>query len=414
MNGRLFGDAHDARLDHYLDGAKGTLDRRVSEVGEEELLAADELELAERLAEPYSIEPLVVRFEERHSTGQREVTEMEPGPLDPEKLYPREGIETTMAIPFAGDAALFDRCPTSMLPSWYPYGTIIGQEIHSSYVIRGGDHEELKRQMDRNEHMLKDFTERMIPEVEAHNGSLVPRALGNIRARKKRILDGRAMLASLKIPIERRAGAPATYAPAIRKRVKPQPAAPRSGTFTPEPELEQEVFDGMIEVIQTMGQALERSPSTFGDLGEEDLRNFILVLLNSHYKEAGTTAETFNRAGKTDILIRHDGKNIFIAECKKWDGPKTVTKALDQLLTYLCWRDTKAALILFSDRRDFSDVVAKVKETVPQHPGHMRTEDPKGETEFRYTFRHENESEPRIRLAVLVFHVPAEPPTAAE
>ena len=38
--------------------------------------------------------------------------------------------------------------------------------------------------------------------------------------------------------------------------------------------------------------------------------------------EGQATGETFNAAGKTDILLRIDGKNVFIGECKFWKGPK--------------------------------------------------------------------------------------------
>jgi hypothetical protein len=40
-----------------------------------------------------------------------------------------------------------------------------------------------------------------------------------------------------------------------------------------------------------------------------------LVQLNGQY-EGQATGETFNFQGKTDILIRVDGQNIFVAECK--------------------------------------------------------------------------------------------------
>jgi hypothetical protein len=46
-------------------------------------------------------------------------------------------------------------------------------------------------------------------------------------------------------------------------------------------------------------------------------------------------------SGKTDILIRDNDKNIFIAECKFWGGPKLFKETIDQLLGYTSWRDTK-------------------------------------------------------------------------
>lgn len=57
--------------------------------------------------------------------------------------------------------------------------------------------------------------------------------------------------------------------------------------------------------------------------------------------------EVENGNGKTDILVRHQNRNVFIAECKFWLGPKKFDKAIEQLLGYTTWRDTKAAIILF-------------------------------------------------------------------
>ena len=44
--------------------------------------------------------------------------------------------------------------------------------------------------------------------------------------------------------------------------------------------------------------------------------------------------------GKTDILIRQDGRNIFIGECKFWGGPKKLTERLIKCLDTVV-RDTR-------------------------------------------------------------------------
>ena len=59
------------------------------------------------------------------------------------------------------------------------------------------------------------------------------------------------------------------------------------------------------------------------------------------------TGETFNYGGKTDILIRYQGNNIFIGECKFWKGPKSYLETIDQILRYVTWRDTKVAIFVF-------------------------------------------------------------------
>ncbi|MFM9616172.1 hypothetical protein ACKI18_46870, partial [Streptomyces niveiscabiei] len=60
---------------------------------------------------------------------------------------------------------------------------------------------------------------------------------------------------------------------------------------------------------------MERSPTAFKTMGEEDLRQHFLVQLNGQF-DGAATGETFNYEGKTDILLRVAGRNIFIAECK--------------------------------------------------------------------------------------------------
>ena len=106
---------------------------------------------------------------------------------------------------------------------------------------------------------------------------------------------------------------------------------------------------------------IERSPNSFASLDEESIRTHFLIQLNGHY-EGSATGETFNSSGKTDILIRVDNRNVFIAECKFWDGPKSFSEAIDQLLGYLSWRDSKCALLILNKRKNSSAVRKKMSE----------------------------------------------------
>jgi hypothetical protein len=62
-------------------------------------------------------------------------------------------------------------------------------------------------------------------------------------------------------------------------------------------------------------------------------------------------------------LVEKD-RSVFIAECKFWKGPASLTGALEQLLDYATWRDAKAAPLIFSRNKDFSQVLAEVPETL--------------------------------------------------
>ncbi|MEY2229353.1 hypothetical protein [Streptomyces sp. BF23-19] len=45
--------------------------------------------------------------------------------------------------------------------------------------------------------------------------------------------------------------------------------------------------------------------------------------------------------------------------CKFWKGPQTITRTLDQLISYLTWRGTKAAVLPFVRQNGFSDIFAR-------------------------------------------------------
>lgn len=141
--------------------------------------------------------------------------------------------------------------------------------------------------------------------------------------------------------------------------------AVQSGKAEPEPELAYEEYEFILSTLCAMSQAIERSPSTFAELSEEEIRNFILILLNSHY-EGRATGETFNAGGKTDILIRENDRNVFIAECKIWKGAKQFSEAIDQLLRYLTWRDTKTAIVIFNRNKNSLAVINAVLETLEE------------------------------------------------
>ena len=95
-----------------------------------------------------------------------------------------------------------------------------------------------------------------------------------------------------------------------------------------------------------MAVVMERSPKVFSNMDEETIRTHFLVQLNGHY-QGQATGETFNSNGKTDILIRNDNQNVFIAECKFWKGKKGYLSTIEQLLGYVTYRDTKTAIFMF-------------------------------------------------------------------
>jgi hypothetical protein len=124
----------------------------------------------------------------------------------------------------------------------------------------------------------------------------------------------------------------------------------------------------------------------------EEIRDHFLLQLNGHY-HGSATGETFNGAGKTDILVRQEDKTLFIGECKIWRGPASFTDAIDQLFTYLTWRDTKCAIVVFCKNKKFDPVLEAMKTEVENHP-QKKSKISQTESSLRYAlsrgYRHPN------------------------
>jgi hypothetical protein len=219
---------------------------------------------------------------------------------------------------------------------------------------------------------------------------------------REQILQRRASVAGLKsqmsIPLRVRKDADPSDVPTLRRKLEP----PRHRA---EPTLAVEQFSQILSTLKHAALAFERAPSSFVGMGEEDFRHHFLVGLNMMF-EGSAGGETFNMGGKTDILLRSEGATVFIAECKFWRGAKSFVEALDQLLGYISWRDTKTALLIFNRTRRLSEVLKQIPELIRTHPNYVRDENQDDETSFRYIVHHPDDESREILMAVLVFEVP--------
>lgn len=245
-------------------------------------------------------------------------------------------------------------------------------------------------------------------QIDEFNRVVPNQASERLQARKDQLLKAANTVAAIGFPLRKRSGAPSTFAaPEVRRKVSVVRASlgTQPSAFRPEPALASEDYDHILGVIENMAVVLERSPSAFKTMGEEDLRQHFLVQLNGHY-EGAATAETFNVSGKTDILIRSDGKNIFVAECRFWKGPAAFTATIDQLLGYASWRDTKTAVIVFNRDVEMTTVLDKIPAQLKAHPNFKRSIEVQKETRFRAVLSHPGDVSRELTLTVLVFDVP--------
>ncbi|MEP1573890.1 hypothetical protein [Roseibium album] len=390
-----------------IENQRRQLRAEVSGIPEQRLLNTSVEDLVRYLAEKYQLEVPVLDAENAVADQREamvEVSGFRYG-LDRGETRSVPGTQVTLEVPFIGDPQMFKVRP-STYNSAPPRADIRGQSVILTQSGTQLNAEQVQAGFDQAINNINQYLTWQLNDARGLNEQLPQLARQAIEQRKEKLLANQSLLSGLNFKLKERADAPRTYAaPVQRKRLEPRMPPASTAPYKPEPVLPEDDYLNILKIIQDMTLVMERSPAAFAHMGEEDIRQHFLVQLNGHY-EGKATGETFNAEGKTDILIRHEGQNIFIAECKFWHGEKAFLETIDQVLSYLSWRDTKIAVILFNKNRDFSGVLEKIKEVTQQHSRFKSGPKVEDETRFRYVFGQSDDTNREVVLTVLAFDVP--------
>lgn len=315
------------------------------------------------------------------------------------------GTEVVVEVPFSGEAAAF-----RIQPSTYGMNPPIGEVAGSRLILRisgqGLTEQGVRTAIESALKSIDGYLDTLRSNAAVLMGQLKHSVGPAVEARRQKLLADRNLVGNLGFRMKARPDAARTFpAPEVRRNLQPTLPPTSSSPFKPEPALEPSDYEHILSVMQDMTEVMERAPAAFTTMDEETLRSHFLVQLNGHYG-GQATGETFNFEGKTDILVRSGGKNIFIAECKFWSGPKKHTETIDQLLGYTAWRDTKTAVVVFNRNRDFTKVLRAIDETSRAHPHFKRAIAGSAETMFRYVFSHRDDASRELYLTVMAFDVP--------
>ena len=315
------------------------------------------------------------------------------------------GTEIEVEIPFTGEAEALKIQPTTYTTS-PPRAEVRGNLLVLKIVGTNLDPQRVRSDIDRTVNEIQSHLATLRGNAQGLCAQLPIQARSAIESRRQKLLGDRNLVGGLGFKMKTRPGTNQTFtAPEVRKKLAPSLPAASTLPYKPEPALSNADYEHILGVLQNMVQVMERSPSAFETMDEESIRSHFLVQLNGHY-EGQATGETFNYEGKTDILVRSEGKNIFIGECKFWSGPKMLLETIDQVLGYTSWRDTKVAVVVFNRNKDFSCVLGSIAETASEHSNFKRKLDGSSETTFRYCFSHKDDKNRELFLTILAFDVP--------
>lgn len=143
----------------------------------------------------------------------------------------------------------------------------------------------------------------------------------------------------------------------IVQKIKPSVNKPEEYT------LDQSKVLDIIYFLDNQWKQFEKTPKSYKNMGEEDLRNVLLVSLNSIF-EWKATWETFSNIWKSDIYLNIDKWNILVFECKIWWGEVLYKETINQLRWYLSWRHNFWVMITFSRNKNFTDILNQVENII--------------------------------------------------
>ena len=401
-------------LDDYFNYFQRAMIQEIEGNPQNYILNVNEQQFISYLIDKFTIDTLDILFDDKSISKHEKLIPASwfPGggigfSVQPGKSYKKDIIR--YHIPFSGNSALFDYRPNS-----HPLNTvdvlIIDDDICFDIINFYNDQNKIENQANFNIEILRSNITNINREVNLFNNSLKSKASISFDKRKKHLLKSNDLMFSLGIPIKKSDNVPSTFSistPKAKKKISISPPAVFEEEFKPEPTLDSSTYQDILQIIQDVGKQFERMPSTYSDKDEESLRDHILLVLEPHF-EGSATGETFNKSGKTDILLRYEGSNAFIAECKFWRGEKTYLSAINQLLSYLTWRDSKSAIVLFVKNKEFSSVIEKIQSATQNHPNFIGFSGKNDDTWLNYRFHINDDTNREIKLAVLLFHIPSD------
>jgi hypothetical protein len=373
----------------------------------EYILGVDEDELKEYMHSEYSVEPLNVYQESERIDKPLIKKEKFTDRSYREYQYETEVYNFTVHYKFSGSSVLFKIRPSSWTMTTYEISVDDNnKEVTLSFKIYEQDAEKFKRE--KAGIYSSAFTNLGNVNVFANQWNSKVNGIVNriFKQTKDKFLKENDFFSAINISTNSDTESIFTV-PSIKKVIIPQPKVDKGKEFSSAPTMAKKMYSDIIKVIYDAGKSMEKKPALYLGKDEEGLRDQFLFILETRYESVTATGETFNKKGKTDIILKYseDSSNVFVAECKFWKGASEFHKAINQLFDrYLTWRDSKVALIFFVTSKDFSKIISTADEECEKHEYFVSRVGKNGESSFSYKFRLSNDEDKGVFMELILFH----------
>lgn len=309
-----------------------------------------------------------------------------------------------ISIPIEGDPNLFKIIPKEEPKIPKPNVTQLNPtniDIYFVYSLSNVTDEEIasivENETKKITSIIHIYCELINKEIRDYNefiGNFIQEHVNVAIAKMERV---NKIFNSINFEVKHRVDSPLSEAVNVSK--KPIVFVPKIDDYNNNYQLDLEILYDFVKMIDYIGITLEQYPDPFRDMQENPLRNLFLAFLNGIY-EGNASGETFSVSGRTDIVIKHKGKNVFVCECKIWGGPKYFLSAIKQLMGYLTWRDSKALIIIFNKNEDQKRVIESVKKETENHKDLLEIVD---ENKLIYKFKKDDGN--NLFLSIRIYHI---------
>jgi len=352
------------------DQWKEQIRKKIESETKEYILGVDEEEYMNFLIEDFKVIPLVI-YEESEQIEQPQVTKEKVTGRLRDYEYDQDVYIFTVRYTFSGSSVLFKIRPSSWTMTSYDISVNeYSNTVSFSFKLYEQNAEKFKA--DKSRAFSSAFTNvgNVNNFANEWNNSVEGLVRADFKRVKEKFLKENDFFSAINISINKNTESIFSV-PTIKKVDIPQPKVDKNIEFASIPTMSQKMYTDILKVVYDAGKSMEKKPALYLDKDEEGLRDLFLFILETRYVGITATGETFNKKGKTDIILKYsaDNTNLFVAECKFWKGPSEFQQAINQLFDrYLTWRDSKVALMFFVQNKDFSKVLETVKIEAKKHP----------------------------------------------
>lgn len=385
---------------NLLDSIKKEIEQKPKDY----ILGIDEEEFKKYIIDKYTFELLTIDTENETVTHSVSKDWLQ---SEWDERYQTDVYTFVVKYPYTGSVDIF-----SIRPSVFNFATTdINIDINASIVsfsFKLYKRDPLEYARIKEDRKIKAFANlnNANNDVKIWNANIGKVFSSIFKMQKTKYLEENYFFAAINLKVNVETASIFT-APTVKKKDIPQPIVSKNKEFSSEPIMSKEMYDDILKVVYDSGKSMEKKTSLYNGKDEEGLRDQFIFVLETRYAEVTATGETFNRGGKTDIILKYakDGSNLFVAECKFWHGAEEFLKAISQLFDrYLTWRDSKVALIMFVKNKDFTNVLSTIKTEAKNHPYFLKETGSRGESSFSYLFSLPQDKNKHVFLEIIAFH----------